>query len=90
MNRVTYQQPLIRMAEQRGPQRPANADELLTVREREILWLEAQGLSYKQIAAQLGISECTVRNHLYAVRQKLDAHSAIEAINRVWPRSEQS
>ena len=61
----------------------------LTTREREVLDLEAQGLSYKLIAAQLTLSECTVRNHLYNARQKLGVHSAIEAMNRVWPRGEE-
>lgn len=61
----------------------------LTVRERKVLQLEAQGLSYKLIATQLSLSECTVRNHLYNARQKLGAHSGLEAINRVWPRGEE-
>jgi len=44
---------------------------LLTVREREIAQLVAQGLSNKQIARQIGTSEGTVKIHLYNVYQKL-------------------
>ena len=56
----------------------------LTPREREILKLQAQGLPYKRIADCLHISEHTVSNHLYTIRQKLGVHSAIEAINIVY------
>lgn len=61
---------------------------LLTAREREILSLQADGLLYKEIAARLNISQHTVSNHLYAIRQKLGVHTAIEAINRVYRRDE--
>jgi DNA-binding NarL/FixJ family response regulator len=59
----------------------------LTPREYEILRLQAEGLAYKQIAAKLNVSEHTVNNHLYAVRQKLGVHTAIEAINRLSSRN---
>ncbi len=53
----------------------------LTPREKEILELQARGLLYKEIAVKLHVSEHTVNNHLYSIRQKLHAHNAIEAIN---------
>jgi DNA-binding NarL/FixJ family response regulator len=62
---------------------------LLTAREREILSLQADGLRYREIAARLHLSRHTVSNHLYAIRQKLGVHRAIEAINRVYRRSDQ-
>lgn len=58
----------------------------LTPREVEVLRLQAEGLAYKQIAARLHVSEHTVNNHLYSVRQKLGVHTAIEAISRVLGR----
>ena|SRR2546426_2631218 len=61
---------------------------LLTAREREILSLQADGLLYKEIAARLNLSQHTVSNHLYAIRKKLGVHTAIEAINRVYRRSD--
>ena len=54
----------------------------LTRRELEALQLLAEGLSYKQIADRLGITLNTVNNHLRNVREKLDAHSSIEAIHK--------
>lgn len=61
---------------------PENIDEHLTLREKQVLSLEAQGFSYKQIAARLHISIHTVNNHLRKSREKLGAHSAIEAIRK--------
>jgi DNA-binding NarL/FixJ family response regulator len=53
----------------------------LTPREVEVLKLQAHGLLYKEIAAKLHVSEHTVHNYLYALRQKLHAHNAMEAVN---------
>ena len=43
----------------------------LTEREREIMLLTCRGLKNSQIAAQLFISEATVRNHLTSILSKL-------------------
>ncbi len=51
---------------------------LLTGREREIITLVAQGLSRKQIANSLFISEATVRNHLTSILSKLDLRDRFE------------
>lgn len=56
---------------------------LLTRRESEILALQAAGLGYKQIAEKLRISEHTVSNHLYSLRQKLGVHSGFEAVAKL-------
>ncbi len=61
---------------------------LLTPREQQVLDLLAEGLLYKEIADRLGVSRHTVNNHLYSIRQKLGAHTAIEAINRAYGRAE--
>jgi NarL family two-component system response regulator YdfI len=52
----------------------------LTSREREILLRLAAGLGNKQIAAQLAISEHTVKFHLSSIYSKLDANSRAEAV----------
>jgi DNA-binding NarL/FixJ family response regulator len=54
--------------------------DLLSKREQEILALLAQGLLYKEIADQLGITPGTVRVHLHAVYEKLHVSSRTEAV----------
>jgi two-component system, NarL family, nitrate/nitrite response regulator NarL len=51
----------------------------LTAREREVIQLMVDGCSTAEIAAQLGVSVNTVRNHTQNVLRKLDAHSRLEA-----------
>ncbi|EKS52643.1 sensor histidine kinase [Lacticaseibacillus rhamnosus LRHMDP2] len=52
----------------------------LTERELAVLGEVASGLSSKQIAASLFLSEGTVRNYLSAIFSKLGVHNRIEAI----------
>jgi DNA-binding NarL/FixJ family response regulator len=54
----------------------------LTPREREILAMLAEGLPNKLIAARLGISDHTVKTHLEAIFDKLDASNRAEAVAR--------
>jgi DNA-binding NarL/FixJ family response regulator len=66
-----------------GPaEEPDEAPEPLTTREREVLELLAQGLSNRQIAERLGISEHTAKFHVAAVSGKLGAASRTEAVSR--------
>nr|WP_321262773.1 helix-turn-helix transcriptional regulator [uncultured Sphaerochaeta sp.] len=53
----------------------------LTPREREMATLIAQGQSNKEIARNLGISEATVRTHIYNLFQKVGAQSRIDLLN---------
>jgi DNA-binding CsgD family transcriptional regulator len=53
----------------------------LTQREQEMATLIAQGLTNKEIAFKLGISEATVRTHIYNLFQKVGAQSRIELLN---------
>lgn len=52
----------------------------LSVRETEVLQLVAIGLTNKEVARTLNISQFTVRNHLNHITQKLDATDRTEAI----------
>ena len=52
----------------------------LTPRERDLLALVAEGLDNAQIAARLGISEKTVRNHLTSIYAKLGVETRAQAI----------
>jgi HD-GYP domain-containing protein (c-di-GMP phosphodiesterase class II) len=54
-----------------APQRPKRRDDGLTPREVEILLLVARGATNKEIAAQLVLSEKTVRNHVERTYAKL-------------------
>lgn len=60
----------------------------LTEREREVLSLVAEGYSNKLIAARLGISERTVKNHLTYIMTKLRAsdrtHAVVTAVRLGW------
>jgi DNA-binding NarL/FixJ family response regulator len=48
---------------------------MLSAREREVLELLAQGLRTRVVAAQLAISEFTVRRHVQNILRKLELHS---------------
>jgi DNA-binding NarL/FixJ family response regulator len=53
---------------------------VLTEREREILFLIADGLTNQAIAARLVLSVHTVRTHVQTILGKLGAHSKLEAV----------
>jgi DNA-binding NarL/FixJ family response regulator len=54
----------------------------LTAREMEILQNLVSGKSYKMIAAGLNISSFTVNDHIKKIYQKLQVHSASEAVSK--------
>lgn len=62
----------------------------LSPRETEILHHVTQGMSNKEIAYKLGISQQTVKNHMTSVLKKLNVddrtQAAITAIRRGWVR----
>jgi two-component system nitrate/nitrite response regulator NarL len=63
---------------------PRSGDQLaLTLREREILCLLAEGMSNKEIARSLGIGGSTVKNHVHKILQKLEVHRRGEAAVRL-------
>lgn len=59
----------------------------ITKREEEILGLLSKGLSYKEIADQLFISEKTMKKHIYNIYEKMHVHSKVEAINKYHGRT---
>ncbi len=73
-----------RLAEMRRGESAAAEDHDLTPREREVLEYVAAGLSDDEVAARLGISQRTARNHLTNAYAKIGAHNRAEAI--VWAR----
>lgn len=58
----------------------SGATSRLTPREREILALVRRGRRNREIAAELGVEEKTVKNHLNSIYSKLEIASRIEAM----------
>jgi DNA-binding NarL/FixJ family response regulator len=56
------------------------AERVITRREEEVLQLIADGCSTPEVAAQLYISQKTVKNHLASIYQKLDARDRTQAV----------
>jgi DNA-binding NarL/FixJ family response regulator len=55
----------------------------LTLRQRQLVSLVARGLTNKEIASHLNLSEFTVKNHLHRIMKQVDAgtrHEAVETI----------
>jgi DNA-binding NarL/FixJ family response regulator len=61
----------------------ATAQFELTQRQRQLMSLVAMGLSNKEIAANLNLSEFTVKNHIYRVMKQVDAQSRHEAVTLI-------
>jgi DNA-binding NarL/FixJ family response regulator len=58
------------------------AEPVISAREEEVLQLVANGLSLPEVAAELFISQKTVKNHLASIYQKLDARDRTQAVLR--------
>jgi len=56
---------------------------ILSIREKEIIGILAQGYSHKMIAGRLGISINTVRNHFRRIHFKLSVHSNTQVLLKV-------
>lgn len=55
----------------------------LTLRQQQLIALVAKGLTNKEIASQLNLSEFTVRNHIHRILKQLDAETRSEAVDVV-------
>jgi DNA-binding NarL/FixJ family response regulator len=62
-------------------QRSAKPD--LTLRQQQLVSLVAKGLTNKEIAARLNLSEFTVRNHIYRILKQVDAESRSQAVETI-------
>jgi DNA-binding NarL/FixJ family response regulator len=58
----------------------SKGEALLTRREQEIVPLVAQGLTNRDISSRLGLSEHTIKNHLFRIYEKLGISSRVELI----------
>ncbi|SRR5260370_5078948 len=55
----------------------------LTLRQQQLVTLVAKGLTNKEIASQLNLSEFTVRNHIHRILKQVDAESRSEAVETI-------
>jgi two-component system NarL family response regulator len=55
----------------------------LTLRQRQLVTLVAKGMTNKEIAVQLNLSEFTVRNHIHRIMKQVDVGSRREAVRVV-------
>ncbi len=55
----------------------------LTLRQRQLVSLVAKGLTNKEIASHLNLSEFTVKNHLHRIMKQVDAGTRYEAVEAI-------
>jgi len=55
----------------------------LTIRQQQLMVLVAKGLTNKEIASHLNLSEFTVRNHIHNILKQVDATSRSEAVETI-------
>jgi len=58
----------------------------LTMRQQEILMKVAQGLSNREIAGNLHITEQTVKDHMYNIFKRLGVHNRTQLVCRIFGR----
>ena len=71
---------LERLAQPKRGEVDSSVSDQLTLREREVLRLLAEGLGTHEIAERLFVSSTTARNHVQHILNKLDVHSRLEAV----------
>jgi two-component system nitrate/nitrite response regulator NarL len=74
---------LLRRINSAGPRRPAGEMAVLTMREREVVHLVAEGMTNKEIAQRLCIEVATVKNHVHNILGKLEVEGRSEAVARL-------
>ena len=68
-------------AMRQGPELASDPTAALTLRQREVLQLLAEGRSAKEVAARLSISTRTVESHKYEMMETLGLHTTADLIH---------
>jgi two-component system, NarL family, nitrate/nitrite response regulator NarL len=79
---LTLFQLVMQLGEQ-GQAQPVQGKLDLTLRQRQLVTLVAKGLTNKEIAASLNLSEFTVRNHIHRILKQVDVGSRHEAVDAI-------
>jgi DNA-binding CsgD family transcriptional regulator len=54
----------------------------LTLKQKKLMWMLAEGMTDKEIAASEGVALSTVKNTMVAIYDKLDAKNRAHAVYR--------
>lgn len=65
------------------PNQPVKSKVELTRRQQQLMPLLAQGLTNKEIASQMNLSEQTVKNHIHRILQKVEAKDRLSVVEMV-------
>jgi len=65
------------------PLRTTTSKPDLTLRQQQLVTLVAKGLTNKEIASHLNLSQFTVRNHIHRILKQVDAGSRSEAVETI-------
>jgi two-component system nitrate/nitrite response regulator NarL len=65
------------------PVQTASSRPDLTLRQQQLVGLVAKGLTNKEIASRLNLSEFTVRNHIHRILKQVDAGSRSQAVETI-------
>jgi len=68
-------------------ERSSGSRRAITLRQRQLAQLMAKGLTNKEIAAQLNLSEFTVRNHIHRILKQTHAGTRREAVEVIFARN---
>jgi DNA-binding CsgD family transcriptional regulator len=73
----------IRQSAKRRPARPMIKRPDLTFRQQQLVCLVAKGLTNKEIASRLNISEYAMKNHLGRIMKRVDAENRSQAVEAI-------
>ena len=73
---------VVQMARER-PQQTTSPKPYLTLRQQQLVTLVAKGLTNKEIASRLNLSQFTVRNHVHRILKEVGAGSRSEAVEAI-------